>query len=60
MFVIPNIEILAMRKFAAKLLWSPRGHCIALSPSPGLFPLNSNQGLAAEFEVENTEAGYDS
>lgn len=52
MFITPKIESLAMRKFAAKLPWSPQGHHMTLSPSPGLFPLNSNQGLATELEVE--------
>lgn len=53
MFVTPNTEILAMSKLAAKLPWTPQGHSITLSPSPGL--LNSNQSLAADFEVENIE-----
>jgi len=60
MSIAPKIEILSMRKFAAKLLWSPQGHHITLSPPPGLFPLNLNQDLAAEIDVENTEAGCDS
>lgn len=52
MFVTSNTEVLAMRKAAGGLAWSPQGHYYFVSIS---WAHKLKPGLAAGFDVENTE-----
>lgn len=53
-----GIYFTASKLRAGMLLWVGT-KAITLFPSPGLFPLNSNQCLAAGLEMGNSEAGGD-
>lgn len=54
-----GIYFTASKLCAGMLLWVGT-KAITLFPSPGLFSLKSNQGLAAGLEMGNSEAAGDS